>query len=45
MLRVGKDRDQLRVVADQFGAPTAAADIADAILTIATRIADGNRNA
>ena len=45
MLRVGKDRDQLRVVADQFGAPTSAADIADAILTIATRIADGNRNA
>jgi dTDP-4-dehydrorhamnose reductase len=45
MLRVGKDRDQLRVVADQFGAPTSAADIADAILTIATRISDGNRNA
>ena len=45
MLRVGKDRDQLRVVADQFGAPTSAADIADAILTIATRIADGNRSA
>lgn len=44
MLRVGKDRDQLRVVADQFGAPTSAADIADAILTIATRIADGNRS-
>jgi len=45
MLRVGKDRDQLRVVADQFGAPTSAADIADAILTIATRIGDGNRSA
>jgi len=44
MLRVGKDRDQLRVVADQFGAPTSAADIADAILTIATRIGEGNRS-
>jgi len=41
MLRVGRERDELRVVADQFGAPTAAGDIADAILTIATRLRDG----
>lgn len=44
MLRLGKERDQLRVVADQFGAPTAAGDIAEAILTIATRIRDGKHD-
>jgi dTDP-4-dehydrorhamnose reductase len=39
MLRVGAERDGLRVVADQTGAPTFAGDIADAALAIAKQIA------
>lgn len=38
MLNLGKTRDRLTVVADQHGCPTAAADLADAILAIAERI-------
>lgn len=34
MLRVGAERPHLRVVADQFGNPTSALDLADAILSI-----------
>lgn len=44
MLRVGADRDRLRVVADQRGCPTTAADLADAILAIAARLRDGWRD-
>jgi dTDP-4-dehydrorhamnose reductase len=41
MLRVGAERDRLRVVADQQGCPTAASDLADAILAIAARLREG----
>jgi dTDP-4-dehydrorhamnose reductase len=38
MLAVGKLRDRLTVVADQHGCPTAAADLAEAVLAIIARI-------
>ena len=41
MLRLGAERDRLRVVADQRGGPTPAASIARALLTIAHALRDG----
>ncbi len=43
MLNVGQKMDTLRVVADQIGCPTAAADLADAVLAVADRVDAGWR--
>ncbi len=41
MLRLATERDELRVVADQHGRPTAARDLAHAVWHIASRIQSG----
>jgi len=43
MLNLGRERDQLSVVADQYGCPTGAADLAGAILTMAKKIIAGDK--
>jgi len=43
LLRLAKTRDSLDVVADQFGGPTYAGDIAKAIVTISKQIIDGKQ--
>lgn len=42
MLRLAGDQDEVRVVSDQTGTPTHAADLADAILRVVERIGDGS---
>jgi dTDP-4-dehydrorhamnose reductase len=42
MLRMAQIRDRVQVVDDQHGAPTAAIDLARAILDIAAQISEGN---
>ena len=45
MLRLGRERDGLRIVADQIGGPTPAADLADACLSVAANAARHPRRA
>ncbi len=42
MIRLGQERDEIGVVADQYGCPTFAPDIAEAILDIVGQIAKKN---
>lgn len=45
MLKLGAERDELRVVFDQIGTPTHAADLAAAIMQIVERLEPGSRYA
>jgi len=40
ILRLAREREELRVVADQWGCPTYAGDIADVLLELAGRLAE-----
>ncbi|WP_067708420.1 dTDP-4-dehydrorhamnose reductase [Erwinia sp. ErVv1] len=42
MIRLARDRETLDVVGDQYGSPTWAGDIANALLTISQRILEGS---
>lgn len=44
MLRVGAERDELRIVEDQHGRPSAARDIADALVHVVTALLTGKQD-
>ncbi len=44
MIRLGKEKEEIHVVNDQFGTPTSATDMADAILQIIQKISDTGKN-
>lgn len=44
MLQLAESKDSLNVVSDQFGAPTYAGDIANAIIVIAQKIIEGQKS-
>jgi dTDP-4-dehydrorhamnose reductase len=43
MLRLGREREKVQVVTDQYGCPTYAADLAETILRIAAQFLQGGR--
>ena len=43
MLRLGREKEVVRVVADQYGCPTYAADLAETVLAIVGRIIQGRQ--
>ena len=45
MLRLGSEREKIKVVADQIGSPTYAEDLASAILKIVATISENANNA
>ncbi len=42
MLRLGADRPELGIIGDQFGGPTYAGDIADALIVMMDKFAESN---
>jgi dTDP-4-dehydrorhamnose reductase len=43
MLRLGREKEEVQVVTDQYGCPTYAADLAETILRIATQFLEGGQ--
>jgi len=43
MLRLGREREEVQVVTDQYGCPTYAADLAETILRIAAQLQEGRQ--
>ncbi|MFH2046222.1 MAG: dTDP-4-dehydrorhamnose reductase [Pseudomonadota bacterium] len=44
ILRLGKEKEVISVVSDQYGSPTFATDLSNAVLTISSQIKNGNSN-